>query len=203
MQMQFQSTRVSRPSTRTVSRKLGIFSDFNPQGSHDPRPILSSKHKGGVVFQSTRVSRPSTKLWTCHRPHSQNFNPQGSHDPRRFPVGNLQNFSIFQSTRVSRPSTEKPLCRRHLWYISIHKGLTTLDLYPLVLELLQGNFNPQGSHDPRRQLWISLNTLNIFQSTRVSRPSTLSFIPHPLIQQISIHKGLTTLDSKNYQNFKL
>ena len=60
----FQSTRLSRASTLLTTPEYE-FSDFNPQGSREPRRPSSGVQKLPLQFQSTRLSRASTqRLWT-------------------------------------------------------------------------------------------------------------------------------------------
>ncbi len=96
------------------------------------------------------------------------------------------------------------------------KALASLDdLYILVCYTIY-HFNPQGSREPRRICWKMVvascdfnpqgsreprqrdpaNTLPPlqFQSTRLSRASTMYMVNHPLREWISIHKALASLD---------
>ena len=169
---EFQSTRLSRASTRIFLRCLPLSFDFNPQGSHEPRlkcpcalivkvdfnpqgshePRLVDYHKGSESeqFQSTRLSRASTAIsplplatLVC------NFNPQGSHEPRRDRSWrNIRRYQ-FQSTRLSRASTWLPV-------------------------------------PPAKP--------GLFQSTRLSRASTWEIDIWEKSVGISIHKALTSLD---------
>ena len=56
----FQSTRLSRASTMNFFRFSFGLSNFNPQGSHEPRLTSGLQHTNLVIFQSTRLSRAST-----------------------------------------------------------------------------------------------------------------------------------------------
>ena len=56
------------------------------------------------------------------------------------------------------------------------------------------NFNPQGSHEPRRSKVVFDSNGILFQSTRLSRASTIGCFVHPFLPAISIHKALTSLD---------
>ena len=126
-----------------------------------------------------------------------NFNPQGSHEPRL-------------------PFHRYPL--PHWYAISIHKALTSLDATEVDGISEDINFNPQGSHEPRlgcqcRQpspgyfnpqgsheprpgkLTFERNPLG-FQSTRLSRASTINPKTIAILLGISIHKALTSLDCK-------
>ena len=84
--------------------------------------------------------------------------------------------------------------------------------------LYSNNFNPQGSREPRRMIflirivaWIFQSTRlsrasttqdrrlrwnGKFQSTRLSRASTRCIAPHQHLSRISIHKALASLDEK-------
>ena len=153
-----------------------------------------------VEFQSTRLSRASTFgiSWMNYCPSS------------------------FQSTRLSRASTSPYSDLITLASISIHKALTSLDTNSSSTAPLRCNFNPQGSHEPRHVIHQSSSRRCKFQSTRLSRASTTINRHTPLQKQnfnpqgsheprhvfslgilhtldISIHKALTSLDSKNTQ----
>ena len=101
------------------------------------------------------------------------------------------------------------------------KALASLDdLYILVCYTIY-HFNPQGSREPRRICWKMVvascdfnpqgsreprqrdpaNTLPPlqFQSTRLSRASTMYMVNHPLREWISIHKALASLDLEAVQ----
>ena len=153
----FQSTRLSRASTWLYNCINGLPSDFNPQGSREPRhtstttPViysLISIHKAlasldrsllspltsAALFQSTRLSRASTCYPVHLQQESMNFNPQGSREPRR----------------ASWISPELA------FYISIHKALASLDCFVTTLTTSVFNFNPQGSREPRQQNYPNL-----------------------------------------------
>ena len=101
--------------------------------------------------------------------------------------------------------------------ISIHKALASLDYRPNARSQEQKDFNPQGSREPRPFLFVSFLLLcyfnpqgsreprrcitvmqriglDIFQSTRLSRASTILLIPGFVGGLISIHKALASLD---------
>ena len=133
----------------------------------------------------------------------------------------LKRTSEFQSTRLSRASTCRLLPYRNLPDISIHKALTSLDRILDDRKKILGNFNPQGSHEPRHAVSVQQGRKEhfnpqgsheprqnlcsgsrpepIFQSTRLSRASTSFYFANPPGVCISIHKALTSLDSKNTQ----
>ena len=102
-------------------------------------------------------------------------------------------------------------------WISIHKTLTSLDQLPENHIRILEHFNPQGSHESRRAKSIISLLINWFQSTRLSRASTMiilsgiywltNFNPQGSHEPrrgyffaafryllISIHKALTSLD---------
>ena len=102
--------------------------------------------------------------------------------------------------------------------ISIHKALTSLDQLIRLFCDHGKDFNPQGSHEPRRYRQHSIQKHSRFQSTRLSRASTLRDYPEgdsvknfnpqgshePRLEflyatgvrvSISIHKALTSLDA--------
>ena len=100
------------------------------------------------------------------------FNPQGSREPR--------------------------LHSRHLliksFQISIHKALASLDEDMISFLYSPYNFNPQGSREPRHIPPTYQSQPYIFQSTRLSRASTLVKLDEPVVDRISIHKALASLD---------
>ena len=128
----------------------------------------------------------------------KDFNPQGSHEPRRTIAYGRLSCRGFQSTRLSRASTNDSLRQAFLSWISIHKALTSLDVLEQGFNKTASDFNPQGSHEPRREAdegnvraqMISIHKaltsldctpsvvpqkLQRFQSTRLSRASTMNF----------------------------
>ncbi len=100
----------------------------------------------------------------------------------------------FQSPRVSRPSTPTLRCRDGPGLISIPKGLTTLDTKRLDYCLPGIYFNPQGSHDPRRTYDGFKSELIDFNPQGSHDPRHMVVLPRHRQAQISIPKGLTTLD---------
>ena len=101
------------------------------------------------------------------------FNPQGSREPR------LKDFSVLSpreriSIHKALASLDEGFSTRGFpkYNISIHKALASLDPLHLSHMILPGNFNPQGSREPRR-------------------------LCHPCCivgRYISIHKALASLD---------
>ena len=174
----FQSTRLSRASTEKAEHQTYETTDFNPQGSREPRRGTVQLLFNTGEFQSTRLSRASTEQrrasqhFTCISIHKalasldlrsktfsnslNYFNPQGSREPRRNHIdlmGCLVNFNPQGSREPRRRSS--CICLQH------------------------GYFNPQGSREPRR--W---------------KNCSFSFGI-----KISIHKALASLDGKNAQLF--
>ena len=119
----------------------------------------------------------------------------------------------FQSTRLSRASTTLYDGRYYKIIISIHKALTSLDLRQLQVSTSVGdfnpqgsheprpmklwtigspyNFNPQGSHEPRRNYHSANDTAGKFQSTRLSRASTAKIHNYPCIHAKFIYLNYT------------
>ena len=126
----------------------------------------------------------------------------------------LKRTSEFQSTRLSRASTCRLLPYRNLPDISIHKALTSLDRILDDRKKILGNFNPQGSHEPRPKV-ISIRSIRfsisihkaltsldstmllmlavdcLFQSTRLSRASTAKIHNYPCIHAKFIYLNYT------------
>ena len=107
----------------------------------------------------------------------------------------------FQSTRLSRASTVYRAKFPGLGKISIHKALASLDnaILPILCRLY--NFNPPGSREPRRCIWSIIRSGSGFQSTRLSRASTIIAVGGDGTMNISIHKALASLDSKIIQTY--
>ena len=57
--------------------------------------------------------------------------------------------------------------------ISIHEALANLDVIRLPRALLRSYFNPRGSREPRPNASTLLRMRTLFQSTRLSRTSTV------------------------------
>ena len=57
-----------------------------------------------------------------------------------------------------------------------------------------GDFNPQGSREPRLDEIDKMGGASKFQSTRLSRASTQVTEPKGGLRDISIHKALASLD---------
>ena len=100
----------------------------------------------------------------------------------------------FQSTRLSRASTVLAFFAAWKFSISIHKALASLDPDGRGRDEWFRHFNPQGSREPRRATIEIIKCIPRFQSTRLSRASTLLLeeAVHPT--SISIHKALASLD---------
>ena len=125
----FQSTRLSRASTAkpvilnlkdaiSIHKALASLdwksiiylaeqTDFNTQGSREPRQEFRATFQLVFLFQSTRLSRASTTDGFYHYGLRQYFNPQGSREPRQ---RSPQNVHLAAD-------------------ISIHKALASLDGY--------------------------------------------------------------------------
>ena len=78
--------------------------------------------------------------------------------------------------------------------ISIHKALASLDVTLELKSEVTGDFNPQGSREPRLIHASADDCLKLFQSTRLSRASTPLCIVGQKYLYISIHKALASLD---------
>ena len=148
-----------------------IFDYFNPQGSREPRP---SEHVSAV--------------------DTQDFNPQGSREPRPWGLHQGWQGLIFQSTRLSRASTGHTLLRFWGIPISIHKALASLDGGGWERVRTGLYFNPQGSREPRHDKVSNPGNRHRFQSTRLSRASTILLPELCFFTAISIHKALASLD---------
>ena len=81
------------------------------------------------------------------------------------------------------------------------KALASLDYMMLIQATSFHYFNPQGSREPRRVRFEEIWKVYPFQSTRLSRASTLFYITLGCIYFISIHKALASLDSKIIQTY--
>ena len=111
----------------------------------------------------------------------------------------LKRTSEFQSTRLSRASTCRLLPYRNLPDISIHKALTSLDRILDDRKKILGNFNPQGSHEPRPMSGRNIPAINNFNPQGSHEPRHVIMGRFYGLKIISIHKALTSLDSKNTQ----
>ena len=149
------------------------FSDFNPQGSREPRRAIMQRVITRFIFQSTRLSRASTS-WTGYDDYlEQDFNPQGSREPRH--VGTRACVGGY-GISIHKALASLDLCLFYLpviTSISIHKALASLDGLGYPCSLPRSHFNPQGSREPRRSGGLILEDGNGFQSTRLSRASTI------------------------------
>ena len=124
-------------------------------------------------MHSTRFSRTSTVIICLFIDFSDSFNLQGSCEPRRIVLPQKVVFNT----------------------VSIHKALASLDMLHPIGCVITGSFNPQGSREPRRlyqsfqhhgesfnpqgsreprpAFRYSFLSCFRFQSTRLSRASTL------------------------------
>ena len=128
-----------------------------------------------------------------------NFNPQGSHEPRQYLFSqNAQSLTIsIHKALTSLDVSYFVTYNRKL--ISIHKALTSLDRTSPPSYFPAGNFNPQGSHEPRPQNQPTHNALSDFNPQGSHEPRLSTDKKERLVSDISIHKALTSLDSKNTQ----
>ncbi len=122
-------------------------------------------------FQSTRLSRASTSASSI-----------------------CLSLPPFQSTRLSRASTAWDTLAPYPVHISIHKALASLDVAAASFWKMGMDFNPQGSREPRQLKVYHNHCHSLFQSTRLSRASTLIRQPAGAPLMISIHKALASLD---------
>ena len=129
-------------------------------------------------FQSTRLSRASTSASSI-----------------------CLSLPPFQSTRLSRASTAWDTLAPYPVHISIHKALASLDVAAASFWKMGMDFNPQGSREPRQLKVYHNHCHSLFQSTRLSRASTLIRQPAGAPLMISIHKALASLDSKIIQTY--
>ena len=104
--VRFQSTRLSRASTRTQAIAPPVKEFQSTRLSRALTPIFAQMDLS-VQFQSTRLSRASTA------------------NPPTYFSG-----YEFQSTRLSRASTKQDQEDRDTIEISIHKALASLDVWP-------------------------------------------------------------------------
>ena len=89
----------------------------------------------------------------------------------------LKRTSEFQSTRLSRASTCRLLPSRNLPDISIHKALTSLDRILDDRKKILGNFNPQGSHEPRPMSGRNIPAINNFNPQGSHEPRLFNALP--------------------------
>ena len=215
----FQSTRLSRASTLyqykdsiriVISIHKALTSldgsanipcigrtNFNPQGSHEPRPPVSWDMDYPIDFnpQGSHEPRPCS---TIIKGVCSHFNPQGSHEPRLFSTLPFAIASIFQSTRLSRASTAEGAEYYKKYMISIHKALTSLDFIYFIFFKHGGYFNPQGSHEPRPINSTASTLFTYFNPQGSHEPRRVDTICQTKCRGISIHKALTSLDIKGY-----
>ena len=87
--------------------------DFNPQGSREPRPAGARNGGPARKFQSTRLSRASTvSAWGLVVPTMIFQSTRLSRASTRVAPWVPVRFRIFQSTRLSRASTS--LCKQYI-----------------------------------------------------------------------------------------
>ena len=92
----FQSTRLSRAST-SLFRSLILYNRyFNPQGSREPRPLVSSAGPGAKTISIHKALASLDANMFSIISQRGYFNPQGSREPRRSSevlVRNVLNFN--------------------------------------------------------------------------------------------------------------
>ena len=168
-------------------------SDFNPQGSREPR--LSS-------FSVLRLRNPIS----IHK-------ALASLDHEGIRKGLDIAISIHKALASLDFHQQQPVPKKA---ISIHKALASLD-FKVICSLFssryfnpQGSreprlskmveksssryFNPQGSREPRPLARLTVGKAVQFQSTRLSRASTVTLYTNYDFIAISIHKALASLD---------
>ena len=150
--------------------------NFNPQGSREPRRCCSWKYfLISCKFQSTRLSRASTLSSTPNFPISSYFNPQGSREPRRHGricVPACGNFNP-QGSREPRLRERN----EHFWEGLDFNPQGSREPRPSAIQVSSMRspyFNPQGSREPRLDRYVFNTDKMQFQSTRLSRASTLT-----------------------------
>ncbi len=169
-------------------------SNFNPQGSREPRRIITDVCLKRKIFQSTRLSRASTPGNTVNYCKTAISIHKALASLDMMQTRCSVSCKIFQSTRLSRASTsidemlnalpkisihkalaslDQTIPPFHLFYnISIHKALASLDEDGFPRLQVIDDFNPQGSREPR----------------------LAGVYTHTMKRDISIHKALASLD---------
>ena len=213
--VEFQSTRLSRASTLyqykdsiriVISIHKALTSldgsanipcigrtNFNPQGSHEPRPPVSWDMDYPIDFnpQGSHEPRPCS---TIIKGVCSHFNPQGSHEPRLISTLPFAIASIFQSTRLSRASTAEGAEYYKKYMISIHKALTSLDSIRHYSNVFIKKFqSTRLSRASTSYISSFLNTVGISINKEITT-NDQTIPPHPHYSLISIHKALTSLD---------
>ena len=147
-------------------------SNFNPQGSREPRRGACARTEQDDTDFNPQGSREPRHGFAAAKDYFNDFNPQGSREPRPFSA------TLYFSQ--SRISIHKALASLDLIKdgtcivpdISIHKALASLDSWPPAADDNAVYFNPQGSREPRPTFADRKEAEIQFQSTRLSRAST-------------------------------
>ena len=192
---EFQSTRLSRASTRIPGEVVWGDANFNPQGSREPRPENTIYLARKCIFQSTRLSRASTK----GDDGSHNFGSISIHKA----LASLD-FSVWLKAWQRQISIHKALasldtstkCELIDTGISIHKALASLDgCVPSVLSYQEIISIHKALASLDRDIVSSSLRTGKFQSARLSRASTREPERYRSNIGISIHKALASLDA--------
>ena len=126
-----------KKDTESLDRK-----NFNPQGSHEPRPsafLTKPSSRNNFNPQGSHEPRPEFNfLYGLY----SDFNPQGSHEPRRLSALAASSSAEFQSTRLSRASTAK-----------IHN-------YPCIhAKFIYLNYTPSTNHPASQKIFSYFNPI--------------------------------------------
>ena len=122
----FQSTSLTRGTTRRSGASRKSTANFNPRPSHEGRPRTCS---------------------VSYRPG--NFNPRPSHEGRQTLYKDQEGAQKFQSTSLTRGTTDCPCHFRAVRLISIHVPHTRDDEDFRTIPIYQSDFNPRPSHEGR------------------------------------------------------
>ena len=188
--VEFQSTRLSRASTCkkhniTANQLISIHKaltsldmieniwigrlrDFNPQGSHEPRPFVIYQLAPSGIISIHKALTSLDESVTATVTGSKDFNPQGSHEPRQDWIIRWIGKEYFNPQGSHEP--------RLWWSCQARK---------------RRNFNPQVSHEPRRHKHSIYFVWRKFQSTRLSRASTAKIHNYPCIHAKFIYLNYT------------
>ena len=208
----FQSTRLSRAST-TVYKGQTYTEVF--QSTRLSRASTQTCYFGYTIkpFQSTRLSRAST-TFTQYPTNERSISIHKALTSLDLEMEILQYLEMIS---IHKALTSLDVLEdRDEWAktISIHKALTSLDIIKINNVFIEINFNPQGSHEPRRQVperWVETyknfnpqgsheprqaciklcQLSSLFQSTRLSRASTAKIHNYPCIHAKFIYLNYT------------
>ena len=196
----FQSTRLSRASTiQPWVKRISRF-NFNPQGSREPRhQTLRSKDVTESHF-NPQGSREPRQMRNNLFNNINHFNPQGSREPRLSVqiIPCLRYDFNPQGSREPRPSFLTSI--KHYIVISIHKALASLDRDALTIKTRPIEISIHKALASLDLIFCSyMQHRERFQSTRLSRASTIDSSFLPAGSRISIHKALASLDTSIYR----